>query len=305
MRPLIEECKLLWEVGHPTYDSHKNEMFQMHAMIVGTISDFPARGMLSGNVVRGYKACPECLSSQGCSNHCNKIVRMGHRAYLPHDHPWRIDTGAFDGTEERGVEPHRWSGEEILAVLDEYDFGQLSNHPDIVARIPERPDRYKFWTHKSIFWELPYWSTLLIRHYLDVMHIEKNVCDSVVGTVLNLEGKTKDGPKARVDLKKMGIRKHLWLKEGKKKMHWAPYTVKPDQKTQIFKWMSCVTYPSGVAGNIARCVNLRENKIYGLKSHDCHILLQRLFPVFIRPFLHRQVNLWLKLRLTCRKWILY
>ena len=104
MRPLIEECKLLWEVGHPTYDSHKNEMFQMHAMIVGTISDFPARGMLSGNVVRGYKACPECLSSQGCSNHCNKIVRMGHRAYLPHDHPWRIDTGAFDGTEERGVD---------------------------------------------------------------------------------------------------------------------------------------------------------------------------------------------------------
>ncbi|KAL6183976.1 hypothetical protein ACLB2K_045384 [Fragaria x ananassa] len=109
---------------------------------------------------------------------------MGHRAYLPHDHPWRIDTGAFDGTEERGVEPHRWSGEEILTVLDEYDFGQLSNHPDIVARIPERPDRYKFWTHKSIFWELPYWSTLLIRHYLDVMHIEKNVCDSVEGTVL-------------------------------------------------------------------------------------------------------------------------
>ena len=53
MRPLIEECKLLWEVGHPTYDSHKKEMFQMHAMIVGTISDFPARGMLSGNVVRG------------------------------------------------------------------------------------------------------------------------------------------------------------------------------------------------------------------------------------------------------------
>ena len=58
----------------------------------------------------------------------------------------------------------------------------------------------------------------MIRHFLDVMHIEKNVCDSVVGTVLNLEGKTKDGPKARVDLKKMGIRKHLWLKEGKKKM---------------------------------------------------------------------------------------
>jgi len=54
------------------------------------------------------------------------------------------------------------------------------------------------------------------------MHIEKNVCDSVVGTVLNLEGKTKDGPKARIDLKKMQSRRHLWLKEGKKKMPQAP-----------------------------------------------------------------------------------
>ena len=53
--------------------------------------------------------------------------------------------------------------------------------------------------------------------------------------------------------------------------------------------MSCVKYPSGYAGNIARCVNFRDNKMYGLKSHYCHILLQRLFPVFIRPFLPRQV----------------
>jgi hypothetical protein len=289
LRPLIEELKFFWDVGHPTYDKFMHEMFQMHAMVVGTISDFPARGMLSGNVVRGYKACPECLSDEGSSSHCNKICRLGHRTLLPYDHEWRFDDKAFDGTVELGVPPRRWTGEEILAVLNEYDFGQLSNHPNIVAAIPDRPDRYKFWTHKSIFWELPYWSKLLIRHYLDVMHIEKNVCDSVVGTVLNLEGKTKDGPKARIDLKKMEIRRHLWLKEGKKKMPQAPYTVKPEQKNVIFRWLSSVKYPSGYAGNIARCVNIRDNKMYGLKSHDCHILLQRLFPIFIRPFLPRQV----------------
>ena len=50
-----------------------------------------------------------------------------------------------------------------------------------------------------------------------------------------LEGKTKDGPKTRIDLKKMQIRRHLWLKEGKKKMPQAPYTVKPDQKNLIFR----------------------------------------------------------------------
>ena len=56
-------------------------------------------------------------------------------------------------------------------------------------------------------------------------------------------------------------------------MSQAPYTVKPDQKNVIFRWMSYVKYPSGYVGNIARCVNFQDNKIYGLKIHDCHILL--------------------------------
>ena len=29
-------------------------------------------------------------------------------------------------------------------------------------------------------------SDLDIRHYIDVMHMEKNVCDSVIGTLLNI-----------------------------------------------------------------------------------------------------------------------
>ena len=41
------------------------------------------------------------------------------------------------------------------------------------------------------------------------MHIEKNVCDSVLGTLLNINGKTKDTYKARLDLEYMGIRKEL------------------------------------------------------------------------------------------------
>ena len=32
-----------------------------------------------------------------------------------------------------------------------------------------------------------------------------------------------------------------------------------------------------------------ENKILRLKSHDCHVLLQRLLPVVIRPYLHLDV----------------
>jgi len=46
---------------------------------------------------------------------------------------------------------------------------------------------------------------LFVRHYLDVMHIELNVCDSIIGILLNKPNKTKNGVKARKDLVKMGI----------------------------------------------------------------------------------------------------
>lgn len=42
--------------------------------------------------------------------------------------------------------------------------------------------------------------TLLLRHNLDVMHIEKNVCDSILGTLLNIKGKTKDNLNSHLDL---------------------------------------------------------------------------------------------------------
>ena len=45
-----------------------------------------------------------------------------------------------------------------------------------------------------------------MRHCIDVMHVEKNVCDSVIGTLLNIKGKTKDGVYAHLDLVEMGIR---------------------------------------------------------------------------------------------------
>ena len=41
------------------------------------------------------------------------------------------------------------------------------------------------------------------------MHITKNVLESLLGTLLNMPEKTKDGPKARTDLKILGIREDL------------------------------------------------------------------------------------------------
>ncbi|GJW37302.1 putative transposase-associated domain-containing protein [Tanacetum coccineum] len=55
---------------------------------------------------------------------------------------------------------------------------------------------------KNIFWELPYWRLLFIRHNLDVMHIEKNVFENLFHTVMDTP-KSKDNLKARLDLSKI------------------------------------------------------------------------------------------------------
>ena len=53
----------------------------------------------------------------------------------------------------------------------------------------------------------------MLHHNLDVMHIEKNVVDNIIGTLLNLDGKTKDNLKAHQDLKDMSIISEVHLEK--------------------------------------------------------------------------------------------
>ncbi|XP_013624852.1 PREDICTED: uncharacterized protein LOC106331040 [Brassica oleracea var. oleracea] len=69
------------------------------------------------------------------------------------------------------------------------------------------------WHKKSIFWDLPYWETHLLRHCLDVMHIEKNFFDNLMNTILDVQGKTKDNLKSRLDLVDICARPELHVDE--------------------------------------------------------------------------------------------
>ncbi|CAN1233230.1 hypothetical protein LINPERPRIM_LOCUS3835 [Linum perenne] len=46
-----------------------------------------------------------------------------------------------------------------------------------------------------------------------------------------------------------------------------------------------MSFPDGYASNIARCVDLPNCKMFGLKSHDSHMLLHDLLPLAIRNVL--------------------
>ena len=49
-------------------------------------------------------------------------------------------------------------------------------------------------------------------------------------------------------------------------------------------------FPDCYVSNLGRCVDLSGNKLYGMKSHDCHIFMQRLIPIAFRELL--PANVW-------------
>ena len=72
----------------------------------------------------------------------------------------------------------------------------------------KKKKKYGPWKKRSIFFHIPYWAQNTLCHNFDVMNID-NVFDSIIGTLLDILGKTKDHVNARYDLKYMGIRKNL------------------------------------------------------------------------------------------------
>ncbi|XP_028055573.1 uncharacterized protein LOC114259747 [Camellia sinensis] len=184
LRPLIDELNELWEVGVETYDASSGSNFQLRAALLWTINDFPAYGNLSGWSTKGKLACPSCNenASHQYLHHCRKTCYMGHRRFLPHDHFLRTSK-SFNGEPELRLEPKLLLGEEVLGQLGHIDpslFGKIDQRGKKRKRSPQ----YLNWTRRGIFFDLPYWKTLKVHHNLDVMHIEKNVCESVLGTLM-------------------------------------------------------------------------------------------------------------------------
>ena len=147
------------------------------------------------------------------------------------------------------------------------------------------------WKKKSIFFELAYWEHNPIRHNLDVMHIEKNVCDNLLWTLLNVAGKEKDNLNARLDLQEMGIRKALHPQQAGNKFYLPPscFTMDNGEKDAFCALLKKLKVPDGYASNISRCVNVKQRTISGLKSHDSHILMQQLLPIAVRSLLPKKV----------------
>ncbi|XP_021717375.1 uncharacterized protein LOC110685200 [Chenopodium quinoa] len=291
LQPLIHDLKLLWK-GVNAFDAYTGKYFNMRAALHSTINDFPACAMLSGWSTKGYKACPSCADSTYSYRFGGKIVFPGHRKWLPIDHPYRSETQLFDGKEEYGFAPIPLSGTDVLKQLEKvkYVYGTLKKASNKRKNrgTTDIDDDYQadvddvIWRKQSAFFELEYWEHNLLRHSLDVMHIEKNVCDNLLGTLLDMD-KSRDDPEARKALEKKNIKPHLWLQShpnrAKKYMPPAAYTMSNEEKERFLRVLKKLKVPDGYGSNLQRCVNLKQQKLINLKSHDNHILMQDILPV--------------------------
>src|SRR6266540_888915 len=141
---------------------------------------------------------------------------MRSQRFLPLSHRYHKMTKELDGIEERGRAPKHLDRKLVFELVKNIKvvFGKK------VAKGKETTKKRKKTTESddqrketggheegetgfkklSIFFKyLPYWKDLDICHTIDVMHVEKNICDSILGILLDIKGKTKEGLKSRKD----------------------------------------------------------------------------------------------------------
>ena len=119
------------------------------------------------------------------------------------------------------------------------------------------------------------------------MHIEKNVCEGIIGTLLTVKGKSKNGLFSRRELEDMKIRNKLYPEKRGNKFYLpaTPHMLSKTEKKTFCKRLADLRLPDGYSSNIRNCISLEECKIMGLKSHDCHVLLQQLLSIALRGLL--------------------
>jgi hypothetical protein len=211
LEPIIDDFERLWNEGTRTWDAYAQDYFNLHAMLFCTINDYPALGNLSGQTVKGKWAYSECMEETRSKwlKHSHKTVYMGHRRFLPRYHPYRNMRKNFNGHKDTAGPPAELTGTEVhnlvMGITNEFGkkrkVGKRKEKSTSKEKTEEHVEKQKtkersMWKKKSIFWRLPYRKDLEVRHCIDLMHVEKNVCESLMGLLFN-PGTTKDGLNAR------------------------------------------------------------------------------------------------------------
>ena len=163
MGPLVDELLDLWTHGIYIMDAasyNGSSNFIMRAMVIWTIGDFPAYGMMASCTTKGFHGCHVCGGGYRFRRakllHKNVYCNCARRC-LPENHHMRLDSDNF-GTIENCFAPPPVSRETALRLGLEME-SWLRDYGTPQQDDPVRKSGIK---RNPCFYCLPYWK---VRFY--------------------------------------------------------------------------------------------------------------------------------------------
>ena len=99
------------------------------------------------------------------------------------------------------------------------------------------------------------------------MHIKKKNCENIIGKLLNIPGKIKDGLNSHLDLMYMGLKCELAPRFESNRTYLPPacYTLSRMEKKVFCQALDELKVPEGYYSNFRNLVSMKDLKLYGLK----------------------------------------
>jgi hypothetical protein len=141
LRPLVDELLQLWDVrGVCVWDKHKQWKFDLRALLLVTINDWPTLRSILGQTNTGYNACTHCLDETESIylDKSRRNVYPWYRRYLPNRHPLRKKKNKhFNGKAEIRLKPTRRTCDDVFDMVKDlkviYGKGLMSTHASILV----------------------------------------------------------------------------------------------------------------------------------------------------------------------------
>jgi hypothetical protein len=108
---------------------------------------------------------------------------------------------------------------------------------------------------------------------------------------MDVKGKTKDNIKARMDITLFCHRKNMelvYVGSPVTKLK-AIFALDKNAQLLMYQWLKSLCFFYGHVSNISRLVNLLDCRLYGMKSHDCHMFIQTLIPLAYCDLLPKRI----------------
>jgi hypothetical protein len=153
----------------------------------------------------------------------------------------------FDNTIEKDSVPKQYTGKLLFEMVKNIQVvsgkgtvkGQKRKKTLTLTHIPFKK--------QSIFFKyLPYWKDLEMCYSIDLMHATKNAFDNIIGILLDMPRKMKDGLKSRNDLVQFGLRPELHPKLRPNEKYYLPpssYSLTVEEKKHSINACVGCEYP--------------------------------------------------------------